>query len=146
MSSIRIASPPDCLVSYPGHSLGESYLSAEMQSVNFTTPADWTTGHYLGDSYPSVEMQSVYSAAPHLDYSAKLVLAFALLVVQFLSRGSRRKMNKGHHVVSFFVILGRGCCIAIIIMISITTAHIQVQIQGNTKHNWRTQIHRRLRC
>ena len=29
------ASPSDCLVSYPGHSLGESYPSAEMQSVYF---------------------------------------------------------------------------------------------------------------
>ena len=34
----------------PGHSLGEeSYLSAEMQSVYSTAPADWTTGHSLGE-------------------------------------------------------------------------------------------------
>ena len=38
-------SPSDCLVSYPGHSLGgESYSSAEKQSVYSTTPADWATG------------------------------------------------------------------------------------------------------
>ena len=33
ISSIFGASPSDCLVSYPGHSVGESYLSAEMQLV-----------------------------------------------------------------------------------------------------------------
>ena len=31
-SSITGTSPSDCLVSYPGHSLGESYPSAEKQS------------------------------------------------------------------------------------------------------------------
>ena len=31
-------------MSYPGHSLGESYLSAEMQSVYPTAQADWATG------------------------------------------------------------------------------------------------------
>ena len=34
-------SPSDCLVSYPGHSLGGSYPSADVQSVISTTPADW---------------------------------------------------------------------------------------------------------
>ena len=37
-SSINEASP---LVSYLGHSLGESYPSAEMQSVYFAHSADW---------------------------------------------------------------------------------------------------------
>ena len=37
------ASPSDCLVTYPGHSLEESYPSAEMQSVYFTAPTDWAT-------------------------------------------------------------------------------------------------------
>ena len=32
-SSITGASPSDCLVSYPGHLLGESYPSVDMQSV-----------------------------------------------------------------------------------------------------------------
>ena len=41
-SSITGTSPSDCLVLYPGHSLGESYPSAEMQSVYSTAPADWT--------------------------------------------------------------------------------------------------------
>ena len=40
-SGITEASPLDCLVSYPGHSLGESYLYAEMQSVFSTVLADW---------------------------------------------------------------------------------------------------------
>ena len=35
------ASPSDCLVSYSGHSLGESYSSAEKQSAFSTAPADW---------------------------------------------------------------------------------------------------------
>ena len=39
-SSIAGTSPSDCLVSYPGHSLG-SYPSAEVQSVYSTAPADW---------------------------------------------------------------------------------------------------------
>ena len=39
-SSITGTSPSDCLVSYPGHTLGGSYLSAEMHSVYSTAPAD----------------------------------------------------------------------------------------------------------
>ena len=43
-SSITGTSPSDCLVSYPGQSLGvESYLSAEVQSVYSTAPADWAS-------------------------------------------------------------------------------------------------------
>ena len=34
------ASPSDCLVSYPGHSLGRS---VEVQSVYSTPPDDWAT-------------------------------------------------------------------------------------------------------
>ena len=34
-------SPWDYLVSYPGHSLGKSYLSVEIQLVHSTAPADW---------------------------------------------------------------------------------------------------------
>ena len=40
-SSITKASPSDSLVTYLGHSLGESYCSAEMQSVYSAAPADW---------------------------------------------------------------------------------------------------------
>ena len=40
-SSITGTSTTNCLVSYPGYSLGESYLSAEKQSVYFTDPANW---------------------------------------------------------------------------------------------------------
>ncbi len=40
-SSITGASPSDRLVSYPGHSLGESYPTAEKQSVYSTAQADW---------------------------------------------------------------------------------------------------------
>ena len=40
-SSITGSLPPDCIVSYLGHLLRESYPSAEMQSVYSTAPADW---------------------------------------------------------------------------------------------------------
>ena len=40
-SSCTDASPSDCLVTYPGHSLEVSYPFAEMQSVYSTAPADW---------------------------------------------------------------------------------------------------------
>ena len=36
--SITEASPLDCLVSYPGHTLGEFYPFAEMQSVYSVAP------------------------------------------------------------------------------------------------------------
>ena len=39
-SSINGASPSDYLVSYPRHSLRESYSSAKMQSVYSTAPAN----------------------------------------------------------------------------------------------------------
>ena len=32
---------PDCLVSYPGHLLGESYPSVEIQFVYSTATVDW---------------------------------------------------------------------------------------------------------
>ena len=38
--SITEAAPSDCLVSYLGHSFGESYPSAEMQSVYSADSAD----------------------------------------------------------------------------------------------------------
>ena len=62
-SSITGASRSDCFVSYPGHSLRESYPSAAMQSVYSATQADLATWHSLRESYPSAAMQSVYSAA-----------------------------------------------------------------------------------
>ena len=40
-SIITGASLSDCLVSYQGHSLQESYPSAEVQSVYSTALADW---------------------------------------------------------------------------------------------------------
>ena len=40
-SSITGAPLSDCLVSYPGHLLGESYPSAEMQLVYSIVPVDW---------------------------------------------------------------------------------------------------------
>ena len=42
-SSITESSPSDWLASYPGHLLGESYSTAEMQSVYSVAQADWIT-------------------------------------------------------------------------------------------------------
>ena len=42
-SGITGTLPSRCLVLYPGYSLGESYPSAEMQSVYSATPADWVS-------------------------------------------------------------------------------------------------------
>ena len=42
-SSITGTSPSDCLVSLPGHLLGGSYPSAEVQLVYSTAPADWAS-------------------------------------------------------------------------------------------------------
>ena len=39
-SSITVTSPLDCLLSYLGSSLAESYHSAEMQSVYSASPVD----------------------------------------------------------------------------------------------------------
>ena len=41
-SSITAASPSDCLELNTGHSLGESYLSADMQSGYSAAPDNWT--------------------------------------------------------------------------------------------------------
>ena len=38
--NITGTSPSDCLVSYPGYSLGESYPSAQVQSVYSIAPSD----------------------------------------------------------------------------------------------------------
>ena len=43
-SSITGASTLDCLVSYLGYSLGDSYPSAEMQSLYSIVAADWGIG------------------------------------------------------------------------------------------------------
>ena len=40
-SSITGISLSDCLVSYPGHSLGEFYPTADMQSVYSAASVDW---------------------------------------------------------------------------------------------------------
>ena len=50
--SVAGASPSDCFVSYPGHSLGGgSYPPAEMQSVYSTAPADWAFSISTGLGY-----------------------------------------------------------------------------------------------
>ena len=49
-SSISEALQSDYLVSYPGHSLGESYPFAEKQSVYSAAPAGWTSSSFVLDT------------------------------------------------------------------------------------------------
>ena len=50
-SRVTGTSASDCLVPYPGHSLaGGSYLSAEIQSVYSTAPADWANINLANNS------------------------------------------------------------------------------------------------
>ena len=55
-SSIIEASSSDCLWSYPGRLLGESYPSAEIQSVYYTVPVDWDRmlGKYWNQKYSRI--------------------------------------------------------------------------------------------
>ena len=48
-SRITVATASDCLVSFLGPSLGDTYPAAKMQSVYFTTPADWAVKHQRFD-------------------------------------------------------------------------------------------------
>ena len=41
-SSSNTWTKSDCLFLYPGHSFGESYPSAEMQTMYSAVPANWT--------------------------------------------------------------------------------------------------------
>ena len=52
-SIITGASPSDCFMPYPGHSLGESYPLAEMQSVYSAAPADWAKCYLFASSTES---------------------------------------------------------------------------------------------
>ena len=60
-SNFTVASPSDCLGSYPGHSLVRVSAFYRDTVGVFYNPADCST---LGESYPSAEMQSLYSATP----------------------------------------------------------------------------------
>ena len=62
-SSITGASPSDCLMSYLGHLLQGSYLSAEMQSVYSTAQVDLallTQGEQLLYLYKVTYQQNPY--------------------------------------------------------------------------------------
>ena len=50
-SSITTASPSDCLMSHPGHSLGVSYPSADMHLVYSTAPANLADTTMSGTVY-----------------------------------------------------------------------------------------------
>ena len=49
-SSIPVASPSNCLMSYTGHTLGESYPSGAMLSVYSAAPSNLSTWHSLNSN------------------------------------------------------------------------------------------------
>ena len=64
-SSITGTSPSDCLVSYPAHSLGKFYPSAEKQLVYSTPPTNWAIQLYnvwIAQSAGAVEYTDSTSA------------------------------------------------------------------------------------
>ena len=57
-------SPSDCLVSYPGYSLGGgSFSSAEVQSVFSTAPADWAKNIWLAPPNIQVDVDDLLQRA-----------------------------------------------------------------------------------
>ena len=59
-SSVIGASPLDCLLSYPRRLLGESYPSAEMQSVYFAAPVDGAIYMYINEVQKNSQLSRVY--------------------------------------------------------------------------------------
>ena len=64
--SITEASPSDCLVSYPGHSLEEPYPSAEMRSVCSIVAAGWAIGNMC---ISKVKLVTVVKGKPKAPFS-----------------------------------------------------------------------------
>ena len=76
-SSIAGTSPSDCLMSYPGHSLGGgSYPSAEKQSVYSTAPADLVQGSIY---YVNVGKLTKCRVKP--DYSSISIFSSSIWVI-----------------------------------------------------------------
>ena len=63
-SSITQASPPNCLVSYPGHSLGGLIALQRCSRCILQPQPTGPQDTHQGVRYPSTETQSVYSTAP----------------------------------------------------------------------------------
>ena len=92
-SSITGASPLNCLVSYPGHSLwGVLPFCRDQSAYSAAPPANWTNG----ESYPSAERQSKHSTAPTswLGYGGVLLL-WRDAVVEFCSPQLTRPRERG---------------------------------------------------
>ena len=75
-SIITGTSPSDCLASYPEHSLRGSYLSAEVQSVYSTAPADWAQtwallwmSHLTLSEQPSSNLAVSLATTLHIPWS-----------------------------------------------------------------------------
>ena len=71
----------DCLVSYPGRSLGVSYSSAEVQSVYSTAPVNWGTVILKEINVSFIPVSSSSSSSRHadkIDFSLSLFLSLSL--------------------------------------------------------------------
>ena len=75
MQSVYSTASADCA---KGHSLGGGDLNPlqRFSRCNSTALADWATGHSFGESYPSAEEQSVYSTAGVRFYFSCITLLF----------------------------------------------------------------------
>ena len=86
-SNITGATPPNCLVSDPGHSLGESYLAAEKHSVYSKVPADWAVpiwDRFSGRLKHAGKLERYFFSDPMFDFFSFFFLmnsmSFLLLV------------------------------------------------------------------
>ena len=71
--SLTKASPSDCLMSYPGHSLRESYSSEEMQLMYSTAPANWAVQVRVDLRVIAMKWYSTFSKAPGVKPPYQLV-------------------------------------------------------------------------
>ena len=69
----------DCLVSYPGHSLEESYSSTEMQLVYSAAPANCTNVTLLNMPYKN-EMSVLFSFLHNVDVTLPTALCIWKIV------------------------------------------------------------------
>ena len=75
-SSINGVLPSDCLVSYPGHSFGKYYLSAEKPSM-------YTTAHQTGSKLAGWHHRSPDSNNKTLQYPSTRLIGGILLLVLY---------------------------------------------------------------
>ena len=117
-SSITEASPSDCLVSYPRHSLGESYLSADIQSVYSTVPADWAINVLVPKSVSLIFSRIPFKKVSEY-FSMQTVYVFISLMKLLLqSLVSRIFLVLGNSYLAFSFIFISWCSLLISLRVS----------------------------